>query len=927
MTEVGDRDRWQRISELFDRALDLEPLARAVLLDVECAGDPALRSELERMLAADAQTHAFDQGAAEAVSLADDSGVLDEDSPESLGSHLGHWLLEAVIGRGGMGTVYAARRDDRDTEQRAALKRLHRRWDGSLQAQRFLQERRILASLSHPNIPSLIDHGLDEDSRPWFALELVQGQSLICWADEHQLDLRARLDLFRQVCAAVQHAHEHFVVHRDLKPENILVDGAGHPKVLDFGVAKRTDDVAGATRTGVFVGFTPEYAAPEQISGGAISAATDVYALGVILYQLLAGNLPYTFDQDDLRATAEAITGRTAARLDQAITTGTAQEIDARLSQRNTDLRAFKRFVKGDLSRIVQTALAKEPPRRYASVQAFSNDLERFLNGRTVSVSGDTFAYRARKYIGRNRWGVAMGTLAALALGAGITGVLLQTGKARVSAARAEAEAMRANEERARAESEARHARVSRDFLASLFAEASPENNHGEKTTVREVLDRSKERISKEFAGQPEMRVEMMTLIGKTYTDLSLYQDAMTLLEQAAATADEDQGIAPAIRARAMAEYAFVLLSESRTKEAEAQAGKAVALFDHDPPDAGLIGALGTLGSSLYLQGKFEPALAAQRNASEITARTKGRDSDEYAESLLELSYFLDAADKPGEAVGAARSALRILEQRHPSGLEPSVSRALWALGNVLSSAGRDAEAIPLLRRAQVMVAKIYGTDTLKYMRSLQLLGRAELGAGELANARRHLEQASRLLGELAPDHPISAVLHRYLGETMLRQGDARAAKGVFQGVLSRLQRNTANGVNLGDIVTTLLARAHLAEGDPASAKQLLDTQIPELRRSGSKQLALALVARSELARADGDAALARKSIVEARGLLPASSAPITRIRLALEEARVAEALGDVAGRRAAASAAHELLSATTLPSAPEFAAAAVLAH
>jgi tetratricopeptide (TPR) repeat protein len=601
--------------------------------------------------------------------------------------------------------------------------------------------------------------------------------------------------------------------------------------------------------------------------------------------------------------------------------------VDARLNRRSTDLRAFKRFVKGDLSRIVQTALAKEPPRRYASVLAFSSDLERFLDGRTVSVSGDTFAYRARKFVGRNRWGVAMACVAALTLAAGITGILMQTGKARASAIQAEAEARRANVEKQRAESQAERARASRDFLASLFAEASPENNHGEKTTVRELLDRSKERIAKEFAAQPDMRVEMMTQIGATYSELSLYEDASKLLAQAVATADASPDIAPEIRARAFSEYAYVLLSESRMSDAEAQARKAIALFKHDPPEAGLIGALGTLGSSFYLQGKFEPALEAQRSASEMTARTKGRDSDDYAESLLELSYFLDAADKANEAVDAARNALRILEQRHPSGVEPSVSRALWALGNVLSSAGRDAEAVPVLRRAQIMVARIYGTDTLKYMRSLQLLGRAELGAGELTAARRHLQRALRLTDQLAPDHPISGVLQRYLGETMLRQGDAAAAIGVFQNVLSRLQSNTANSANLGDSVNTLLARAYLVEGDPASARKLLEAQIPELRRSSSKQLTRALVARSELARAEGDAALAQKYVGEARTSLPASSVPITRIQLALEEARVAEALNDAPARRKAALEARDLLIAAKTRSAPEFAQAEALAR
>ena len=267
----------------------------------------------------------------------------------------------------------------------------------------------------------------------------------------------------------MQHA-PNFVVPAT-SSRHILVDGEGQPKVLNFGWPSERD--AQAPRALACSSFHSRVPAPEQVSGGTISAATDVYALGVILYELVSGNLPYRFAQDDLRATAEAITGQHAARLEQAITEGTSQDTELRLSHRSTDLRAFKRFVKGDLSRIVQTALAKEPPRRYASVLAFASDLGRFLEGRTVSVSGDTLVYRARKYIGRNRWSVVMACVAALALAAGITGVLLQTEKARASAVRAGAEAKRANYERARAESES-GMRESAGIPASLFAEASP---------------------------------------------------------------------------------------------------------------------------------------------------------------------------------------------------------------------------------------------------------------------------------------------------------------------------------------------------------------------------------------------------------------------------------------------------------------------
>ena len=202
-------------------------------------------------------------------------------------------------------------------------------------------------------------------------------------------------------------------------------------------MAKRLD-TEGSTRTGVFAGFTPEYAAPEQISNGPVSAATDVYALGVVLYELLSGQLPYRFDHADLRGAAEAITGHTAGHLDRALVTGDANDVQARIERRRTSVLAFRRFVRGDLTRIVQTALAKEPERRYASVQAFATDLQYFLEGRPVSVTGDTFGYRARKFVQRNRWGVAMTALAAIAIVTGVTGTLLKANEARREAALAQ---------------------------------------------------------------------------------------------------------------------------------------------------------------------------------------------------------------------------------------------------------------------------------------------------------------------------------------------------------------------------------------------------------------------------------------------------------------------------------------------------------
>ena len=733
MNPSGDAQRWRRLSGLFDRALDLEPSARAVLLDAECTDDPSLRAELERMLAADASAHAFDQGPA-ALPL-DDAATDTRDDTREIGKHLGHWLLEAVLGRGGMGTVYAARRDDRDTEQRAALKLLHRRWDGSLQAQRFLQERRILASLAHPNIPHLIDHGLDEDQRPWFALELVQGRTLIDWADAHRLDLRARLELFRKVCAAVQHAHEHFVVHRDLKPDNILVDGEGQPKVLDFGVAKRTDDVAGATRTGVFVGFTPEYAAPEQVSGGVITASTDVYALGVILYQLLAGNLPYAFDHDDLRATTETITGRSATRLDQAITTGTRQEVDARLGQRNTDLRAFRRFVKGDLSRIVQTALAKEPPRRYASVQALSADLERFLDGRTVSVSGDTFAYRARKYIGRNRWGVAMASLAALAL---ISGTAFS--------------AYRAHQERMQRErSEAVLA-----FMRELFV-SEDDGAYATQLTAVQLLDRGGRRIDSAFPDDPIGKAQLLEVVAGVYATMGLHNEAPGYARRAV-------DLFRPYRDRDPQQYlAYVgaladALAENRQDE------QVVALIDkelpfalrHDPqrfyPHL-----LQKRGYALKEQGALERSEADLRAAIAVYERVGEQASGTLATAYTDLALLLSDA-------GDSQQALELLRRAEAVHTRVGVSKANQLINQYnqareLIRMGEVREGVALLEKSIPAMDAIAGPAYSRTLNARNQLAQAYASLGRNADALKTVERNLELQRQSRTSDPIALSL------------------------------------------------------------------------------------------------------------------------------------------------------------------------
>jgi len=765
-----DRERWLRLSQLFDAAIELDPDARGAFLDAECAGDSQLRDELQRMLDADAQASDFDAGAAAAVSLQDDAGVADDDTGERLGA----WRLDRLLGRGGMGSVYAARREDDDTGQQAAIKRLRRRWDGSAQAQRFLQERRILARLSHPNIPALLDHGLDDDGRPWFALEFVDGATLVEWADAHRLGLRERIELFLQVCAAVQHAHERFVVHRDLKPANILVDADGRARVLDFGVAKRLDVEEMTTRTGLFAGFTPEYAAPEQVRGGTITAATDVYALGVLLYELLSGKRPYRFDQADLRDAAEAITTRNPERLDRAVVDADADDAFARMQARATTPTAYRRYVRGDLARIAQTALAKEPARRYASVQAFANDLRHFLAGRPVSVTGDSFAYRTRKFVQRNRWGVAMGAVALLALAAGVTGVLVKSAEARREAERAMAEAKRATAQSERADREVERLSVVNGFMASIFSGADANRSGSARLSLKDALDHATATVASDYAGQPQLQVLVMQAASESYTAMgdtarseALLRDALRIQERDLPQGREERALLLASLAYERANYepanalrwareALALQKaanpDNLTGMLAALSGLVAVQYANDDP----AGALATTREGIAVMKKaglgiedprYQGAMSslaltlaelrrygeAARVHEQIIAERRRKDGGESRAVALERSYYarsLLLAGRFGQALQQIELALPVLQ--HDLGeAHVEVVTARMRQGIALSGLGRHAEALPLLAAVHA-----YGRDHPfedrqasaghAYAHELALLGRCD---------------------------------------------------------------------------------------------------------------------------------------------------------------------------------------------------------
>src|SRR5690606_33623906 len=456
------RERWQLLRVLLDQALDLPPERRDAFLSEACGDDAALRAELEALLEAEARA-----GTLLESPVAERAGELVEQlvqaAPEPdalLGHQVGAYRLLHEIGRGGMGSVYLAERMDGQFEQRVAVKLLRRGLDTDDVLRRFLAERQILASLSHPQIAHLLDGGATPDGRPYLVMEYVEGEPIDVYCDARRLTIVERLARFLGVARAVQYAHRNLGVHRDLQPANILVTAQGGVKLLDFGIAKLLEAGGEAeSEQHTLAGFrmmTPEYASPEQVRGEAVTTASDVYQLGLLLYELLAGDRPYR------------LAGRSPSEIERVICQEQAPRPSTTLlprrgtdsggdpvprttpeqaaAARRTTPQRLHRQLRGDLDAIISTALRKEPQERYASAEALVEDLERWLAGQPVRARGDAWTYRARRFAGRHRWALSAAAAFVLLLGAYAATVSVQASRVRRALAQARLEAEKSAE-------------------------------------------------------------------------------------------------------------------------------------------------------------------------------------------------------------------------------------------------------------------------------------------------------------------------------------------------------------------------------------------------------------------------------------------------------------------------------------------------
>lgn len=717
--EEMDSQRWQLIRELFDELVETDPVTWDALLRARCPTDATLRGEVLDMLGADREARDMPSRlAAQTPDLLSDIADAEENRLSSgwIGRQLGAWRIVSSLGRGGMGMVYLAEREAQDFKQHAAIKLL-RASDDAAGLHRFLAERQFLADLEHPNIARLLDGGRESDGTPWFALEYVDGLRLTDWCDTRNLGVRERLELFCEVCSAVSYAHERLIVHRDLKPANILVDTSGHVKLLDFGIAKLLEQDVDQTGTALRA-FTPEYAAPEQVRGERMTTAVDVYALGVLLYELLTGRRPYRITERTAlaieRAVLEQRPTRPSAILDESNRSAAAgADTDELAKRRGVTGVTLKALLRGDLDAIVLKALRKEPEARYASVREFSDDVRAALSSRPVAARHGGRRYVAARFLRRNALPAALAALAFLALCAGLLVALWQAREAGL---------------------QRDTARQSLAFMTDLFRNADPALRSRPDLSLRELLDEGVRGMRVAFPGQDDTRMELLIAMASAYMGLDLPDLGTPLLQEARRIA-EATGNRVGL-ARILVEECGSRAFRGEWGDCDASVAAVETLLDAGTPEQARIiaTALDRKAQERSRRDLHEEAVTAARRG--LTFLKPGPDTLRERSNLIgTMQFSLVLLGRRVEAEALVRPLVE--EMRSSSNATPRLlADALGNLANTLKGTGRDAEIVEMEREVVAIFESIYGVDHLLTTTQLSNLATSLYTAQRLEEAR-----------------------------------------------------------------------------------------------------------------------------------------------------------------------------------------------
>ena len=825
-------ERWQQLKALLAPALELPPPARIAYLDRVCAADSPLRTDLESLLAAEEERAgtAFLRDPAPFESLAEDS---EPDRKPLIGLRIGVYEIAGEIGSGGMGEVYRASRADDQYRKQVAIKLVRAGHDSRTVVQRFRNERQILASLDHPNIARLLDGGTTEVGLPYFVMELIEGFPIDQYCEDHKLSISERLQLFSQVCSAVQYAHQHTIIHRDIKPGNVLVTSDGVPKLLDFGIAKILDAAAidallEPTLT-IFRALTPGYASPEQLKGATITTASDIYSLGVLLYVLLTGRSPYRLTQ----RTAEEIT-RSVCEAEpekpSAVVRAISEDLDGisaadHARSREGSVEKLSRRLTGDLDDIVLKALRKEPQHRYASVEQFSQDIQRHLEDLPVLARRDTVRYRTSKFLTRHKVGVAAAAAVFLTL---LVGMAATVWEARIARQQAEV----ARQERLRAE---RRFGEVRKLANSLILDIMPQilDLPGSTPVQKSLVDTGLEyvdRLAQESAGDQSLQRELAaaykslgdvqgrpmstTNLGESAAALASYRKALRMRETLAK--NNPQNVPDQIALAANLRWIGALFMEMGDLS-QARENARAALTITQPiavsyPEQ--VPVLRELGADLTvladIEGEF-PAMAVEYHSRMLQVAEKLARLDPSQKRWQEsIAYGHDrvAADlvssgNPAEAIQHARQALSILQSlaagaSNDTAIQDQLMATHYQLGNAMMVAGNPSQAEHELQTALNIASDLSKADPKNAqaklgMGSLEInLGAALVFSHDLKRGMKMVTSGRQILQAQLVADPHRGQIVDDISSGYIVEGEALEAAGNLNGALQAYERASA---------------------------------------------------------------------------------------------------------------------------------------
>jgi eukaryotic-like serine/threonine-protein kinase len=860
----NETEKWRLVEDVYHAALETAAGQRAAFLDQACAGDETLRHEVESLLAAhDQAEHFLSQPAGEVATrlftTERESAAITATLPKSIaiatadpGQRIGHYKLIRELGRGGMGVVYLAERADEQYHKQVAIKLLRRgSYDESL-LRRFRAERQILAQLDHPHIARFLEGGVTDSGDPYLVMEYIEGSPLDDYCDERKLSITERLKLFRDACSAAQYAHQNLIVHRDLKPSNILVTKEGVVKLLDFGIAKLLEIESFAltveeTATGMRL-MTPQYASPEQARGEALSTVSDVYSLGVILYELLTGQ-PYRFDSrapDDvvrIICESEPIKPSSAVTREGEIQTGgvmkkiTPESVSAARGEQPEKLR---RRLADELDNIVLTALRKEPARRYASVEQFSEDIRLYLEGRPVRARKDTLGYRALKFVKRNRAGVITAVMVGLALLAGIVGTSWQ---ARVA-------------QRERDLAKRRFDEVRKLANAVLFDYHDGVERLAGSTAVRERMVKDAleylDKLSREAGNDPSLQSELATAyekIGQIQSSpnlanlgdfdraLNSQRKALAMRESLLLAALHDTGIRNAL-AKSHQHVGDLLSRMGETDEAlrhyQESQRLLEALVAADPANEKFKGnltraynAIGVIHSS---RGNKTAALENHRKSLTVCQEmAKNAPTNENRRDLV-VAYVnvgddLYASGRISEGLASYRQALPIvteLARANPANaqLQRDLGLVYHRIGDAQFELGDLPTALESFREDMKIGVALAQADPQNALARRDLvvghhkLGKILTAMRDWAGALDHLRRALAICESLSDANPTSAEARSDLSISHFKIGEALAGMGNLNGALQQFRQSLAIDKALSEKdPSNAIARGNMAEG------------------------------------------------------------------------------------------------------------------